>query len=79
MEPDAEFYRPDRTNEPAEPSMAELRERARLCAQIANDLRLIGSVDVAELEILEKRLRAIASDLKTIHDSDVVKELEAER
>jgi hypothetical protein len=79
MGDDELFYRPDRTNEPAEPSMAELRERKALTDSIVRNMRLIAAVDLAELEVLQRRVAAIASDLQAIKDSDVVKELEAQR
>lgn len=70
------FYRPDRTNEPAEPTMAELRERQKLCAQIAKDIAAISTVDLAELEVLQKRVAAILADLKAIKDDETVRELQ---
>jgi hypothetical protein len=80
MEPDAEFYRPDDRTEPATaPTVAELRERERLTASIARHLAVINAVDREELEQLERRIKAIAADLKVIHDADVVKELSAEQ
>ena len=77
---DNSFYRPDRTDEAApEYTTQELKERARLCAQIARDLATISAVDLAELEVLQRRVAAILADLRAIEASPTVKELSAER
>ena len=80
MEADDAFYRPDRANE-AEPeySTAELRERKALTDSIVRNMKLVAAVDVAELEILERRVRAIIRDLKIIKDDATTRELNAEQ
>ena len=75
---DNSFYRPQRDEVP-ELSTQELKERARLCAQITKDLATINSVDWSEVETLQRRVAAILGDLRAIKDADVVKELNAEQ
>ena len=44
--------------------------------KLARNMKLIGGVDQAELETLQKRVAAIVADLRLIRDDETVRELQ---